>query len=267
MALALWLLTLWLLMYTHSTTPVCAVDCRLMPVGLTHCMSQPEIAYRIVAICWSAALSMGSLLCFSFYACFLSLLAASSLACLLSLQVSCSMLLVLSLLAVILITVLITVLILALIVLVGALVLAILTAAVVLALTLTLTFMLVLVLMLILVLAIIVILVLSLPSSSATHSSSRSFLLSRSHSFWPLRCRRCRCHAGVRGVCAHRVGALCVHGRRRAMALDVHGCHCAQTRGPHRRVIATWSQGPAEWPHGCCTEALFLHCRCGAVWV
>src|SRR6266404_1637571 len=227
MALALWLLTLWLLMYTHSTTPVCAVDCRLMPVGLTHCMSQPEIAYRIVAICWSAALSMGSLLCFSFYACFLSLLAASSLACLLSLQVSCSMLLVLSLLAVILITVLITVL----------------------------------------VLAIIVILVLSLPSSSATHSSSRSFLLSRSHSFWPLRCRRCRCHAGVRGVCAHRVGALCVHGRRRAMALDVHGCHCAQTRGPHRRVIATWSQGPAEWPHGCCTEALFLHCRCGAVWV
>src|SRR6266404_6792907 len=77
MALALWLLTLWLLMYTHSTTPVCAVDCRLMPVGLTCCMSQPEIAYRIIAICWSAALSLGSLLCFSFYACFLSLLAAS----------------------------------------------------------------------------------------------------------------------------------------------------------------------------------------------
>src|SRR6266404_325062 len=83
MALALWLLTLWLSMYTHSTTPansVCAVDRQLMPVGLTRCMSQPEIAYCIVAICWSATLSVGSLLCFSFYACSLLLLAASSLA-------------------------------------------------------------------------------------------------------------------------------------------------------------------------------------------
>src|SRR6266404_9598237 len=229
MALALWLLTLWLLMYTHSTTPVCAVDCRLMPVGLTCCMSQPEIAYRIIAICWSAALSMGSLLCFSFYACFLSLLAASLLARSLSLQVSCSMLLVLSLLAIILITVLVTVLILTLIVLVIALVLAVLTAAVVLALALTLTFTLVLALMLILVLAIIVVLVLSLPSSSAMRSSSCSSLLSRSRSFWPLHCRHHCCRAGVRGTRAHRVGALCVCGCHRAMALDAHGRHCAQT--------------------------------------
>src|SRR5882762_6236666 len=126
MALTLWPLTLWLLMYTYSTTPansVCAVDHWLMPVGLTCCMLQPEIAYHIVAICWSATLSVGSLLCFSFYACFLLLLAASLLACSLSLRVSCSMLLALSLLAVILVTVLV----LALIVLVVALVLAILT--------------------------------------------------------------------------------------------------------------------------------------------